>query len=807
MVIENILHFNKYHIDFDISLQILYEYAIIRSVIGDILVGNPLVLSKGSIFMQKWKKPYAQLHRRSIFFRFFVGVVLVSTVSVVFLAVLIFQWFQSNTFNDIKKIKNQELQLLGNTFSEYISQCEDFTMTLYMNTNLRSVMLSSSNEWSSSYSHAVQQVQTILSIHPYINSIYVINADKVVFRVTNVAENDASQEALLNYIQTDTHVGTPHLWEMQSIDGRSIPILTVYFREGINSNGKHNGAVAINLDLNKLQDIIFSGQNFSGQEIRVIDQDGQTVLGSSHSPFTEKSYADDILGNDLEEGAFQHVTNGKNVFVSWTSVDDDAFLIVSETEFESGFETLIAGRNFLLCLCAGILLIILVVSFVVSHIVYHPVANVYKNIRTLFPSSSAEESNSSEVLVMTKILKNVSQQMASLEDQRRTDDVIKLLRGMSSALPSDYLVQSGIFTSMDVPYVLVVLRVDCSGNVSESDSKQAASFQITSICTVFAQSVKNYAECTSFRTEKDTIVLLLPQRSTQTPFQQSEIIQQLKILQKTARNEFGLKITAGISDITIGAEQIGETYSAVLDQTRRKVFYEEEQIFALPAKVSEPDLSALDREISAMLQTVKTEVNQTFTLHLQALLDLCCSMSYQSALQRLTQAALSIEHILESAAGLPISEANSLSIYNTLSGIFNYDELVVWFTNLAKQTHSSLIDANHRSAYDTIARAIEILAKQYSDPQISVNSVAEQLAMSTGYFSRIFNEVTGSSFPDYVNNLRLEKAQELLKSHKNMTIREITHSVGYSSESYFSASFKKKYGLSPSKYRLNIENS
>ena len=739
--------------------------------------------------------------------RFFIGVVLVSTISVIFLAVLIFQWFQANTFHDIKKIKNQELQLLGNTLNEYISQCEDFTMTLYMNTNLRSVMLSSSNEWNSSYSHAVQQVQTILSIHPYVNSIYVINADKVVFRVTNVTENDASQEELLQYVQTDTQVGKPHLWKMKSIDGRTIPMLTVYFREGINSNGQHNGAVALNIDLNKLEDIIFSGQNFSGQEIRVIDHKGQTVLGSNHDSFTEKSYASAILENHSEEGAFQQVTGGKDVFVSWTSIADDSFLIVSETEFASSFESLIAGRNFLLCLCAGILLVILLVSFVVSHIVYHPVASVYQNIRMLFPSSAAEEAHSSDVLVMTKTLRNVSQQMASLEDQRRTDDVIKLLRGMTSALPPDYLVQSGIFTSVDVPYILVVLRVDHAGTASEDHDKQTISFQITSVCTVFAQSVENYAECQSFRTEKDTVVLLLPQRSSQTPLQQSEIVQQLQILQETAQNEFHLKITAGVSDLTIGVDQLGDIYRAVFEQTQRKVFYEEEQIFALPVQITAPDPSALERETDALLTAVKVEVDQTFTQHLRALLKLCCTMSYRSALQKLTQAALSIEHILETAAGLPISEGNSLSVYNTLSEISTYEELTSWFTELAKQTHSALIDANHRSAYDTIARAIEILAKQYADPQISVNSMAEQLSMSAGYFSRIFNEVTGSSFPDYVNNLRLEKAQELLKTQKNMTIREITHSVGYSSESYFSASFKKKYGLSPSKYRINIDNN
>lgn len=751
--------------------------------------------------MQKLRDLFTRLHRQSIFTRFFIGVALVSTVSVICLAALLFQWFRSNTFEDIKKIKNQELQLLGNTFSRYVTQCEDFTMTLYMNTNLRSVMFSQSREWNSNYSHAVQQVQSILSIHPYVNSIYIINADEIAFRVSNLTEDESSTQMLFDYIQSTAQV-SPQVWEMHTIDGRTIRTLTVFFRDGLNNNGRYSGAVALNIDLDKLRDTIFSGQDFSGQGVWVVDSAGNPVISSVSGAFAEKGYAADVLKGGAE-GAFQCSENGKEVFVSWAPSSNN-FLVVSETEYSNSFESLIAGRNFLLILCTCILLVIIVASLIVSRIVYHPVDHVYQNIRTLFPPSTPEEDRSSEVLFMTKTLKRVSEQMTSLENQRRTDDVVKLLRGTASSLPRDYLVQAGIFTAANAPYLLAVLRIDPYQAISEKLGPEAVSFHITSICALFAESAEKLANVSSFRTEKDTVVLLLSERSGQTPIQQTDMVEKLRVLQETVRVGLDFELTIGVSAVTVGVDSLRETYQNVFELTRKKVFYETGQIFERSLSPGTPDTGSVERELAASLQAIKTGTAEMFLDHLRGLIELCSAMEYKDAIQCLTRLALSIERIPATVTGTSAPRVESPAVYNELYEITDYNSLIAWFTDCAKQVRAVLADVNSRSSYDAVTRAVTMLAEQYADPQLSVNSMAEQLEMSTGYFSRIFNEATGSSFPDYVNNLRLEKAQMLLKNNKAMSIREIARDVGYSSDSYFSSSFKKKYGISPSKFRLNV---
>jgi two-component system response regulator YesN len=89
------------------------------------------------------------------------------------------------------------------------------------------------------------------------------------------------------------------------------------------------------------------------------------------------------------------------------------------------------------------------------------------------------------------------------------------------------------------------------------------------------------------------------------------------------------------------------------------------------------------------------------------------------------------------------------------------------------------------------------------DTGLSLNTVAERFSVSPWYFSRIFNELSGSRFPDYVNNLKLNRARELLSQDQTSDINEIALKVGYNSSTYFTSLFKKKFGVSPSKFRNN----
>lgn len=83
---------------------------------------------------------------------------------------------------------------------------------------------------------------------------------------------------------------------------------------------------------------------------------------------------------------------------------------------------------------------------------------------------------------------------------------------------------------------------------------------------------------------------------------------------------------------------------------------------------------------------------------------------------------------------------------------------------------------------------------------ISINVIADLFHISPSYLSRLFHQRTGQKYIDYITQLRMEKAKELIAANPDMTVKAVAESVGYSSIRHFSKVFQKYTGELPSCY-------
>lgn len=86
---------------------------------------------------------------------------------------------------------------------------------------------------------------------------------------------------------------------------------------------------------------------------------------------------------------------------------------------------------------------------------------------------------------------------------------------------------------------------------------------------------------------------------------------------------------------------------------------------------------------------------------------------------------------------------------------------------------------------------------------ISLDMLAEEVSVSPNYLSHLFKQTTGSSFVDYLTELRMKHAKEML-ADLHLTVYEIAIEVGYRSSQYFSRVFKKHTDVTPTQYRNNL---
>ncbi len=95
---------------------------------------------------------------------------------------------------------------------------------------------------------------------------------------------------------------------------------------------------------------------------------------------------------------------------------------------------------------------------------------------------------------------------------------------------------------------------------------------------------------------------------------------------------------------------------------------------------------------------------------------------------------------------------------------------------------------------------IAMIANNYAT--VSLDEAAECMAVSKNYFCKIFKQKFGVSFLQYLNNLRVQRAQYLL-THTEDAVEEICTRVGFTQTKYFYKVFKSNVGITPLKYRKN----
>ncbi|NHN32148.1 response regulator transcription factor [Paenibacillus agricola] len=100
---------------------------------------------------------------------------------------------------------------------------------------------------------------------------------------------------------------------------------------------------------------------------------------------------------------------------------------------------------------------------------------------------------------------------------------------------------------------------------------------------------------------------------------------------------------------------------------------------------------------------------------------------------------------------------------------------------------------------NAVSKAARYMEEHYAE-QLPLQQVASQVHLNAAYFSHLFKKETGRSFVDYLVELRMEKAKQLL-ANTDMKITEVSGRIGYDLPNYFAKLFKQATGLTPKDYR------
>lgn len=356
-------------------------------------------------------------------------------------------------------------------------------------------------------------------------------------------------------------------------------------------------------------------------------------------------------------------------------------------------------------------------------------------------------------------------------------------------------------------FVLVIMENDFEETSSQYD-KHLCQFGI----------VNSFEEVFSEKYEVISIMLntsrvgFIIQKADKTPIDIPEVSEKCGDLQEVINNGFGFTVTIAVSSNGTSAMELTDKLKECLGSLEYKSYMGNNSIIQysdLNSFFRYDDYSSLENYQKQLLESIKSgnsELVKVATLNISKYVNTNnINLSYLknfyystlSSINNIRISVLAVDADKKHEEGRDIA-----SLLKLIEKCDSVDELNSLLEEVSTRIASRVNSFNNKSLKLILRKAIDYIHEHYNE-QVTLNEVAEHIYVSTFYISRMFKKELGISFVDYLNDVRIEKAKELLKDVKYKTY-EVAELVGIPDPHYFSKIFKKYAGMTPSEYKETL---
>ena len=251
-------------------------------------------------------------------------------------------------------------------------------------------------------------------------------------------------------------------------------------------------------------------------------------------------------------------------------------------------------------------------------------------------------------------------------------------------------------------------------------------------------------------------------------------------------------------------DQITESLQAAIEECNNKKAISQ---FSEKQELSLESQTALVKDLCTELRDLQKKQEGNYReLQKQKLFELFRCLNGVSDIDDLFQLCSFIYFRL-SDESLFCSLLETVELMQKLKQIDNPDKLrSAFFPELERIIQNAPLGQFDKSTI--VTRVKEYVYEHLSDPDMTLKWIAENhLYMNVDYVSRRFVRETGEKFSTYLNNIRIQRAKEILSSDATTQIQNIAEEVGCGNNpQYFSQLFKKNTGMTPTAYTKTVQN-
>ncbi len=746
-----------------------------------------------------------------------------------------------NSLSSTTKSYNQQLLSQTNyTIDQIDESLEHLTTSLLDNTNVISFLTLPEIDNLVTI-QASQEVANQLRILPYIDSIYLYNANLDLIYSSKNGYQLNSKALEENEITTKlrdpdfiaSYDGTPIPSDINPNTG-SAEVLSYYIFENFPHDNNKRNAIIINIKTSMLTESILSMKNFANKT------DGSFLLLNQ-----DNSYIADVLNSEIKNeqrwrtSALDKISKKGALKTSFIKIDDTLYFQTHTSANAYGWKLLnfipirVLYHDLLAAALSGfaILCITLILTWLICQWFARRLNAPLEELTYLVKGKKRDDSFHKSILRTKEfqtILSNVSsllesnEQLRSMQQKTRYSLVQSCLNELvtEGSYDSPQLLQQKL-EHLELTYLMketlcvAIFKIDNYQNFLSEHTSDELWIVRFSVVNIIEELVSASFTCNAFSRENDKFALLIacPEEKDLVSFE-DEILLLFQSIQKNIEMHLHFTLTVAFSNFFRHLEQLPAVYKNTENSLLLKMRYGHNSIID-PYQVDDiqDDSFQLSYKLMSQLtdQLIAGDLKSSYGIY-EKLTENLFLYDYTEITSTMMHFAHNIyERLVEK---YPMLKDSITTEFKTFLSNLEAAEISDDIQNLAYNFFQSICEsvqqvkenpAQHNSAV-MAEKIAQIINENYTDPALCLSSIAEEIGLSANYTGHIFKQYSQKSVAQYLLEVRMEKVAYYLQT-TSLSLSKILDKVGMEKNNYFYTRFKNYFGMSLGEYKQKFRTS
>lgn len=785
-----------------------------------------------------FQKHFNKKNGRSFYVTLLLSFFVISITSTLLLSVCLTVSFFRSISSSTQNYNEQLLSQTNYSINQIDESADRLTASLLSNNRIAAYL--SLTETDSLVSiQASQEIQKQLMILPYVDSIYLYNANLDLlyssengFQQSLASFPDSEIISCLNDSEfLDSYTGTPIPYYLDS-NSESAQILTYYIFDRYNHIENRQNAIVINVNVSMLTDSITAMKELTSvteSNFILLDQDCHYLAGVLDSHVKdEQDFIDSARkafpNADTLQSPFLSV-NGTTYFLTHTDQNVYGWHLLSCIPTATLFQDLLRTALFSSLILIGVLIICFIICRRLAHRLNEPVEMITHLINEPAANTNTLAFEAKEFQMISSSvtsLQNRNQELRFMQQRNNYSLTQSFLNElvMNQHLDSPALVKQRL-KELNLSYLneeklcIAVFKIDHYQQfISEHNADELWAIRF-SVVNIIEELASDDHRCNAFSRDDDKFVLLMAceQNMDLVDFE-DKLLLLLQSIQNNIETYLHITVTAAYSTVLQKLDKLSVAYKNVEGALHLKMKYghnaiiDSYQMEEIPTDsfklLYRPTSQLIDRLLNNQLDSA-WDAYETLTENL-------FHYDYNEITSTLIHLAYNIyERVSEKYPMLKDTFTEALKDFLSDLGNAEISDDVQQMVHTFFETVSSCVekmkqDPNQQTSALVAERVTQIIQEKYMDPALCLCSIAEEIGLSSNYTGHIFKQCTQKSVAQYLLELRMDKVAEYLQN-TSLPLNKILEKVGLEKNNYFYTRFKNYFGIPLGEYRQKFQHN